>query len=312
MLPVRRAARIYREDGFQGLSGRARDWASYGLIKRLQGSKDGVEILKEDWDNLIILDACRYDVFESVNHLPGRLERRTSQASVTWSFLKQNFENKRMYDTVYVAANAVVGENADRLDVFKLVGLWKNSDQDRYDVVEPATVVEEAIALNERYPDKRLIVHFLQPHTPFLVHDGKRIPADSPYRNYDAARRGDISEAAVRQVYEENVSNVLEYVKELVKSINGKTVVTADHGELLGEDIGVLNKVLHPRWPFLRRQNFKYGHYSHIRMRELVEVPWLVIDSGQRRDVVAADEPAGIEMETDSIEQQLEALGYRT
>lgn len=311
MLPVRRAARIYREDGFQGLSSRARDWASYGLIKRLQGSKDGVEILKEDWDNLIILDACRYDVFESVNHLSGRLERRTSQASVTWSFLKQNFENKRMYDTVYVAANAVVGENADRLDVFKLVGLWKNSDQDRYDVVDPATVVEEAIALNEKYPDKRLVVHFLQPHTPFLLRDG-RIPEDSPYRNYDAVRRGDISEAAIRQVYQENVSNVLEYVEELVENINGKTVVTADHGELLGEDIGVLNKLLHPRWPFLRRQNFKYGHYSHIRMRELVEVPWLVIDSGQRRDVVAADEPAGIEMETDSIEQQLEALGYRS
>jgi hypothetical protein len=49
-----------------------------------------------------------------------------------------------------------------------------------------------------------------------------------------------------------------------------------------------------------------------MRMPELVEVPWLVIDSEQRRDIVAADEPVGTEMETNSIEQQLEALGYRT
>jgi hypothetical protein len=143
MLPLRRAAEIYREDGFWELSSRIRDWAGFGLIERLQGPKEGVDVVEEDWDTLIILDACRYDVFESVNDLPGRLERRTSQAAVTWSFLKQNFENRQLYDTVYVAANAVVGENADRLDVFKLVRLWKSSDQDRYDVVEPATVVEE-------------------------------------------------------------------------------------------------------------------------------------------------------------------------
>jgi len=311
MLPVRRAARIYREDGLRGLSNRARDWAGYGMIKRMQGSKDGVEVVTEDWDNLIILDACRYDVFESVNHLPGRLERRTSRASVTWSFLKENFENRRLHDTVYVAANAVVGENVDRLDVFKLVGLWKRSDQDRYDVVEPATVVKEAMALHREYPDKRLIVHFLQPHTPFLVRGGERIPAGSPYRNYDAARRGEIPEAAIRQVYEENVANVLEYVGELVEEIDGKTVVTADHGELLGEGVGALNRILHPRWSLSSRRNFDYGHYSHIRMPELVEVPWLVIDGERRRDIVSADEPIGVEMETNSIEQQLEALGYR-
>ncbi|MXR20229.1 hypothetical protein [Halobacterium bonnevillei] len=312
MLPIRKVADIYREEGLREVLSRARDWAGYGLVKRLQGPKEGVNVVEEDWDNLIILDACRYDAFESVNNLSGRLERRTSQAAVTWSFLKQNFENRQLYDSVYVAANAVVGENVDRLDVFKLVGLWKSSDQDRYDVVEPTTVVQEALSQNEKYPDKRLIVHFLQPHTPFLLRDGERIPADSPYRNFDAVRRGDVSESEIRQVYEENVTNVLNHVEKLVENLDGKTVVTADHGELLGEGIGLVNSVLHPRWPFSHRRNFKYGHYSHIRMPELVEVPWLVIDSEQRRDIVAADKPEGMDMETDSIKQQLEALGYRT
>jgi hypothetical protein len=312
MLPIRRAAEIYREDGLRELSSRARDWAGYGLVERFQGPKEGVDVVEEDWDNLVILDACRYDVFESVNDLPGRLERRTSQAAVTWSFLKQNFENRQLHDTIYLAANAVVGENADRLDVFKLVGLWKSSDQDRYDVVEPETVVDEAVSLHEKYPDKRLIVHFLQPHTPFLLRDGEEIPVDSPYRNFDAARRGNVPETEIRQVYEENVTNVLNDVEKLVEELDGKTVVTADHGELLGEGIGKINAILHPRWPFASRQNFKYGHYSHIRMPELVEVPWLVIDSEQRRDIVAADNPEDVEMETNSITQQLEALGYRT
>lgn len=312
MIPVQRAVEAYRDRGMSGVLSGGRDWAGYGLVKRLHGQKTGVEVVEEDWDNLIILDACRYDAFASVSDLPGSLERRTSQASVTWSFLKQNFEGRTLYDTVYVAANAVVGENADRLDVFKLVGLWEQLGQGKLDdIVEPSVVVEKTLELNEKHPDKRLVTHFLQPHTPFLLRDGEQLPSDSPYRDYDAVRDGEVSPDTIRDIYRENLTEVLGHVGELAEQLDGRTVVTADHGELLGEGVGATTQFLHPRWSFRDRRNFDFGHYSHVRMPELTTVPWQVIEGDGRRDVVAADEPAGVEMETNSIEQQLEALGYK-
>jgi hypothetical protein len=312
MIPIQRAISLYRQEGLSRLLRGARDWAGLGLVKRIQGPKEGVDIVKEDWDNLIVLDACRYDVFEAVSDLPGDLERRTSRAAVTWSFLEQNFAGRELHDTVYVAANAVVGTNAERLDVYKLVGLWNEIQQgDHDDVVNPETVVEETLTLADEHRDKRLIAHFLQPHTPFVRRNGERILPDSPYRDYKAARDGDASEDEIRDVYNENVVHVVDHVSDLIKELDGKTVVTADHGELLGEGVGTLTKVLHPRWPVTERRNFDYGHYSNIRKPELVEVPWLVIENETRRETVA-ETPAGVKMESRDLEKHLDALGYKT
>ena len=309
MIPIGRAIDVYRDRGISGVLSGARDWAGYGLVKRLHGPKTGVEVVDEDWDNLIILDACRYDAFASVSRLPGTLEQRTSQASVTWSFLKQNFEGRQLYDTVYVAANAVVGENAGRLNVFKLVGLWTEIEQG--DIVDPSTVVERTLDLHEQHPNKRLVAHFLQPHTPFVHRDGERLSPESPYRDYDAIRDGEVSQAAIRATYEENLTDVLDHVRELIDQLDGRTVVTADHGELLGEGVGPVTRIAHPRWSVRDRRNFDYGHYSHVRLPELTTVPWQVIEGDERREIVAAAAPAGVEMETESIDQQLEALGYK-
>jgi len=41
-------------------------------------------VTEEEWDNLIILDACRYDLFAELfeeNPLPGMLEKRQSMQS---------------------------------------------------------------------------------------------------------------------------------------------------------------------------------------------------------------------------------------
>ena len=45
-------------------------FSSEADYKRIVGNK-GVHIMREDWDNLIILDACRYDMFEKVNSIKG-------------------------------------------------------------------------------------------------------------------------------------------------------------------------------------------------------------------------------------------------
>jgi hypothetical protein len=313
MPTVRDAVATVRQQGVRDFLRRTRDWLGTALIRRLEDPVGGVSVVDEDWDNLIVLDACRYDAFEAAHSLPGRLERRTSQASVTWSFLRRNFEGRQLYDTVYVAGNAVVGDTADALDVFELVGLWgEGNDPDGHPaVVRPETVVEAALERHDAHPDKRLVVHFLQPHEPFLRKDDRELSDGSPFRDYGAARAGTVTAAEMRRVYEENLELVLDYVADLVEDLDGKTVVTADHGELLGEGIPATYEVLHPRWPVRKRSHFDYGHYSHVRAPELVEVPWLVVEGDERRDVVAAEAPDRSTAVDDQVEDHLEALGYK-
>ena len=58
-----------------------------------------------DWDVLLILDACRFDLFSDVIDIPGDLRRVHSLGSSTEEFLRANFANETLHDTVYVTAN---------------------------------------------------------------------------------------------------------------------------------------------------------------------------------------------------------------
>ena len=61
-------------------------------------------VMDEEWDHLLILDACRYDIFREENWLSGRLEHRISKGSVTGEFVTKNFD-ATYPDTVYITAN---------------------------------------------------------------------------------------------------------------------------------------------------------------------------------------------------------------
>lgn len=298
----------------------------------LANTRGGIDILNSDWDNLIILDACRYDYFSALNHSSGTLHCKLSRGASTPEFVKMNFGNRTAYDTIYISSNAMIGELSELIDVYKLIGLWEeqarlrhhepstNSEQDRNSrhsqthpasLTDPGPVIDRTIQVRDNHPHKRLITHFLQPHTPFLVKDGKRLHQDSPYRTFEAVSEGKISQSEMQKVYEENVNFVLDEVYKLTGQLHGKTVITADHGELLGEGVPRYVEILHPRWPMSDRDRFDFGHYGGVRVPELVHVPWLVLESSNRPDIHEADNSEGVEMDESSINDQLAALGYR-
>lgn len=298
----------------------------------LAGTQGGLDILAADWDNLIILDACRYDVFKALNEVPGKLQRKISRGAATPEFIANNFANRTAYDTIYISSNAMIGELADSINVYKLVGLWdeqtrstghtsqdnENYSEDPHEshihpasLPNPEPMVEQTLDILNKHPNKRIITHFLQPHTPFLVKDGQPLPPDSPYRTFTAAAKGNIPRDEIQDVYKENVQNVLEAISNLLYELRGKTVITADHGELLGEGVPKYVELLHPRWEYSKRYRFDYGHYRSVRVPELVYVPWLTIESNDRPEIHDAGRSIGVEMNHSSIEDQLEALGYR-
>lgn len=86
-------------------------------------SGTGIDIFERDWDNLIILDACRFDIFARVNEIEGSLEAVRSRGSSTSEFIRENFAGRQFYDTVFVSSNTMVGSRREHIDVYKLVGL---------------------------------------------------------------------------------------------------------------------------------------------------------------------------------------------
>jgi hypothetical protein len=261
---------------------------------------DGVYIFEEDWDNMIILDACRYDTFAEQADLPGTLEKRESVASMTHEWVSANFTGRELYDTVYVSANGQFLNAKERhgAAVHEFIGLF--SDTHRHGSGEgkftpPDIVTEKAIEANKKYPNKRHLVHYLQPHNPYLGPAGANFEYHSSLHR--TVTRSPVTEATLREAYRENLDIVLEEVETLIEELPGKTIVTSDHGELMGER----------EFPFPVK---RYGHPRGIYVAELVEVPWLAYHNGERRDVVAERSGSEVEYDEENLKDHLRDIGY--
>ncbi|MFC7057715.1 hypothetical protein [Halovenus salina] len=289
---------------------------------------EGIDIMEHDWDNLIILDACRYDFFEAVNWLEGSLNSVVSRGSHSRDFVDSNFRGRSLHDTVYVSGNVKAADLSD--DVFhkRVLTYSKTYSTDeysafkeRYERYSPEAVYELAVQNYHKHEDKRFIVHFMQPHCPYLgekaeqlrerltEEHGLRFKAWESLENYDedalytnhllsAFEEGYGTREELEEVYEENLELVLEFVANLLEELEGKTVITADHGELLGDPTNF--------YYFGR----KYAHIKDVYIPELRVVPWLKIEGERRREITAEDPLETDEIDPDVLDEQLEALGY--
>lgn len=271
---------------------------------------NGIDVMKKDWDNLLILDACRYDIFKERNLMKGELDFIVSSASDSRTFLKKNFAGKDLHDTVYVTANPFV----ELIDDGVFFDVYYKEVMERWDeeinTVHPEEVVDVAIAAHNDNPNKRLIVHFMQPHAPYIgdfgielnerVQFGKHHPDLDGYKIPDigiagAVKTGQITESELRQAYVENVEIVLKHAEKLVSELNGKSVVTADHGEMLGERV------------FLHSE---YGHRPYLYTPELRIVPWFICEYKTRKQITE-DPPKEFSRLNEQIRKDhLESLGY--
>lgn len=296
---------------------------AYWNLKRLNDTS--VRAVDGDWDNLIILDACRYDAFSEVNWLEGNLEQRYAVASNTTNFLMKNFVDERLYDTIQLTANPkgikLENEYSNGSRIFyKTISMMDQWDRETQTVL-PEDMVEKAIEVHEKYPHKRLVVHFVQPHLPYIGEKAaemrnqlgrppggynpnqehldvqkenvKRIDFDTVHRN-DI----DITTADLREAYYESLELALSEIENLLEALNGRSVITADHGEVFNEQPLPFGKGL-------------YGHPKKIKTDSLRQVPWFVVDSGVRRETVAEVPTENIAENNETIENRLRALGYK-
>lgn len=279
-------------------------------------------VLNREWDNLLILDACRYDAFRSVasSYLPASgMERRSTIGSSTPEFLDRTFGDGQHWDTVYVTGNpqpvrfASESEQDPWHAIISALPAWDYDTQ----TVPPEAVAGRARAAADLYPDKRLIVHFLQPHAPFLggaadfirqeygltiggVDPGRDYtdwePQDIDSTSYEDAIEAGVPVELIRQAYAETLHQVLDVAVGLARDLRGRTVLTADHGERLGERAWGVGA---PQWE----------HPSGGAAVALRRVPWVVLDNGPRRETRASP-PAEHTADQSDTKRHLRALGY--
>jgi hypothetical protein len=275
---------------------------------------EGIDVMAADWDNLVVLDACRWDYFRDQNPIEGEFERVVSQGAGSWPFMEGNFDGRELHDTVYVSSNPF----ARNLDggTFHDVELPLDRWDEEFNTVRPGDVVDVALDYHERYPNKRLIVHFMQPHRPHLGPTAERLRERVELRGYNrdrglddpsyertgihlwqAVEDGRVSISEMRQSYRECLDIVLGHASDLVDALDGRSVVTADHGELLGDRL--------PPSPQRR-----YGH-GKPQCSQLRVVPWLVVEADTRREITSEPPVETDRVDESVVEERLHALGYR-
>jgi hypothetical protein len=229
---------------------------------------DGVNVVEEEWDNLIVLDSCRYDAFEKVNFIPGNLEAKTSQGTTTIQWLNQNFTE--YYDDIVYLSPVVWLKEDNHKDFnyqrkrfesskhFHAIEMLHDNEegieQGKHSKLESA--VKKAEHFAEKYPDKRKIIHFSQPHLGFVTSN----LVEENHKFYRQYLDEGYSWAELKKEYENSLKFTLKHVEKLIEKLEGKTVITADHGEAHGE----------------------YGLRDHphsVYIKPLVKVPWLEVEN---------------------------------
>lgn len=279
--------------------------------------------MEEHWDNLIILDACRYDYFSRVCHeyFSGELRRVKSLGSHTLEWCLKSFPD-RYEDVVYVSGSLFINSGVGfssftaRDHFHKIIDACTWGWDEKLGTVHPRQVNRAVRISKERFPDKRFIIHYVQPHAPYIggelrgpgyhrdsnddrtnvagvqssnflqkrlislfkllgkgfrsverkgihigsldyrLHEVFGLPPVSPM---DAMRRI-VGVDGLRKAYLENLRFVLMYAKDLIQDLSGTCVITADHGERLGE-------------------RGDYDHPLGFSDPLLREIPWFKVES---------------------------------
>lgn len=286
----------------------------------------GTNVFSEEWDALIILDACRVDALREVQDeydFLSNVESRWSRGSTSKEWLENTFIERYREDiaeTAYITSNYYAGtfdeDSRSRVEYpiaqHRTVGDSIATKMMPDDVVSAAdfdrfvTLFDKLVGENEKqlHPEKvtdcavniarereydRTIIHYMQPHHPFF-HTGSNEPwIKNPFEYLKDG--GDFEN--VWDGYLGNLRLVLDHVEVLLENLDAEeAVITADHGELFGE----------------------WGLYTHgvgIPHPNLRRVPWVETtaqDSGSYTpEFTLSDETASDEV----IEDRLEALGYR-
>jgi hypothetical protein len=243
------------------------------LKNRSLSRKNSIKIVDQDWDYLIILDACRYDMYQLI--VNQNADYVISGGTDTQEWVQWNFKGK-FNDIIYIAGNPHLSSynlvKTFRFNPFyKVIEVWDFGWDEQFKTVPPKKVTDATLSTLKEFPDKRMIIHYNQPHHPFIgdkellkIDEGTATNPENISNKEEKAtvwamvRKGKLPLRRAWKAYLKNLKIVMKEVYRLVDKLSGKVVVSSDHGNLVGE------------YMF-------FGHIDNMRAENLVKVPWHII-----------------------------------
>jgi hypothetical protein len=270
----------------------------------------GTNVFDREWDVLVVLDACRVDALRAVadettlfDAAAVRSGRSVGSSSSEW--LENTFRgHPETARTAMVTGNTWTDRYLDA-DAFAVLDeVWKYAWDDDHGTVPASAVTDRAVATARAGDHDRLVVHYMQPHHPFVADPiagdeglARTGSHSNPANPWVMLRRGEVSTERVRAAYEATLRGVLPAVETLVAEVEGTVAITADHANLLGE------------WGL-------YGHPMHTPVPALLTVPWVeTTGGGEHRYEPTVEPPEPLPVSrvygADTDTERLAALGYR-
>lgn len=291
------------EQGLSGLLDTGKAVKNYA--NRRLNVRRGTNVYERDWDVLVLLDCARVDMFEAVREefpflAPVETHRTPGTNSAEWmdvTFVDEYADEMRR--TAHLTANPNSADHLDGERFDLLEEIWRYGWDEETGTVPARTVTDRAIAVGRNRRPERMIVHYMQPHPPFVPRPD--IDAVQVTRPGDDRRGMNVEELheeggySLEELWEAHLDNlryVLPEVDLLLSNLDAdRVVVSADHGQALGED-GVL------------------GHPASSTVEAVRRVPWSVTTARDTGEYEPDARPRA-EGPAVSVEEKLEHLGYR-
>ena len=276
---------------------RARKWLVQQVSDRLDRSTQHRRLAEDEWDVVVVLDACRWDTLQAVTSWPIGAAYSPGSATPEWLAAA---ERTRVFEDCHVASANAQYESAD-LGLAALRRVWETDWDAGLGTVLPEPVLAAADDFL-REDERPVVAHLLPPHAPYVARVGDTwLPAfadadvwkQNPNADDEdrlspqvAMARGHIDLERAHQAYVASVESTFEavaaYVSRWVRD-DHTVVVTADHGETFGR----------------LREFGLCGHPYRCHIDPLVKVPYERFEGA----TPVEDAPEG-------VEAKLEALGY--
>lgn len=299
-------ARRYRDEGPSVIPRMCSDFAVSALGHLASSVGYGTNVYDREWDILIILDGCRHDMYqELIRPCPGL----TSVGTASTEWLANTFTEDRadeMSRTAYITGNGY-SHQLDP-DAFGLLDeTWLYARDDERGTMPPGPLTDRAITAARSGEYDRIIVHYMQPHYPFLSGpvSGTTLDFQSGFGMGDGPRdeigiwkqisEGQRDPDPVIESYRANLDYVWPHVERVLNNVDGTVAISADHGNSLGE------------WGI-------WGHKVGIPTRGLVRVPWDVRECTDSKeyepDTYSRSTRDDVADVSDAVTEHLADLGY--
>lgn len=250
---------------------------------------------------MVILDGCRADIIKEVVHeydfLSDDCARSIGGGSDIW--MERTFDSEHsscMSETLYITSNPFSNEKIDSKEFAGVEEVWRNGWDDELGTVPPRNVTDTAIKMSRHKDHRRTIVHYMQPHHPFIpnpIDEGinKKDPSNPHQSIWPMLREGDIEKNDAWEAYRDNLLYVLDDVKLLLNNIEKENIlITADHGNAFGE------------WGV-----WGHGQYPISSVRS---VPWVRTSAKDKKSYDTDVSSKGEDIDT-TVSERLQSLGYK-